>query len=297
MIRPRALQKGDMVAIVAPAGRLKPNGLDGVSKILNDWGLITVVGKNVWNGHNYFSAADKDRLSDFQEAIDNPEIKAILCARGGYGTTRILNQLDFSGFIKNPKWIAGYSDITALHLKLNQLNIESVHSLMPTGFGDAHEESLSSLRNVLFDSPIKYTVDYNRLNVQGKASGQIIGGNLSLLCDSLGTATELDFGNKVLFIEEVDEPLYKLDRMLVQLRRAGKLAKLSGLIVGHFTSIKDGSVPFGQTVEELILEHASFGYPILFGLPVGHESLNLAIPYSRKCTLTVSEKNCQLEFE
>lgn len=298
MIRPKGLKAGDKIAIVAPAGRLLDGSLNSAINILKAWGLHVVMGEFVHKGNNYFSGTDDERLADFQKALDNSEIRAIFCARGGYGTTRIIDRINFENLKENPKWIVGFSDITALHFHVHNLGIASVHSVMPTGFGDTESESIESLRKILFNEPIQYNLDSDELNINGTCSAQIIGGNLSLITDSLGTSSEIDFDNKILFIEEIDEHLYKIDRMMVQLKRAGKLRALAGLMVGHMTKMKDTKVMFGKNVKELILGHvADYNYPVTFNLPVGHEPLNLAIPVSYKCSLKISDQLVRIKFD
>lgn len=291
MIRPQKLVEGDKVAIIAPSGKIVENTLDNGVKQIESWGLNISFGKYLQKGHHYFSGTDEERLYDLQSALDNPAIKAIFCARGGYGVTRILDNIDFDKFIKHPKWVIGFSDVTALHFKLHKLGFESIHAVMPTGFGLADEASIESLRKILFGEPNTYVFDKNILNREGEANTIIIGGNLSLINDSLGTSSEIDFDKKILFIEEIDEYLYKLDRMFVQLKRADKLANLAGLIVGHITEAKDTNVSFGKSASELILEHVEeYDYPVAFNIPIGHESLNLAIPHSSICSLKVTDK-------
>ncbi|MDH5366573.1 MAG: LD-carboxypeptidase [Cyclobacteriaceae bacterium] len=292
MIQPPKLVEGNKVAIVAPAGKIIENTLDNGVKQIESWRLNISFGKYLQKGHHYFSGTDEERLYDLQSALDNPDIKAIFCARGGYGVTRILDAIDFSKFIKHPKWIIGFSDVTALHFKLHKLGFQSIHSVMPTGFLSANEASTEGLRKILFGEDNTYVLDNNNtFNRKGEAKAIIIGGNLSLINDSLGTSTEVDFDKKILFIEEIDEYLYKIDRMLVQLKRANKLTNLAGLIVGHITDTKDTNVPFGKSANELILEHVKgFNYPVAFNIPIGHESLNLAIQHSGICHLKIDDK-------
>ena len=294
---PNELKIGDKVSIVAPAGKLVKGTLENALKTLEGWGLQVTLGQFINKGHHYFSGTDRERLIDLQNALDNPEIKAIFCARGGYGITRIIDSVNFEGFKSSSKWIIGFSDITALHFHAHKMEIASVHSVMPTGFGDAETESIESLRKILFGGDLHYEFESNQLNRNGSASAQIIGGNLSLIMDSIGTSSNIDFDNKILFIEEIDEYFYKIDRMLVQLKRAGKLSKLAGLIVGHMTEMKDTKVPFGKTVNELIAEHVSeFSYPIAYTVPVGHEPLNIAIPCSYACNMNITDNSVQLKF-
>ena len=237
-----------------------------------------------------------ERLSDFQQMIDNPDIKAIVCARGGYGTTRIIDALDFSSLYKNPKWIVGFSDVTALHLKLFKVGIKSVHGTMPLLFSNAeNNSSIESLRRSLVGESEVITSSPNPLNKFGKATAPIMGGNLSLIVDSIGTSTDPDTNGKILVLEEIDEYKYKIDRMLMHLKRSGKLDNLAGLIVGHMTDIKDPEIPFGETIEEIVVSKTTKkNYPIAFNFPIGHENPNLAWVHGSVMTLNVTEAGAQL---
>ncbi len=276
--KPDYLQKGDQVVIIAPSGRIKEGGLDQAIKTLKNWGLKVIVSEHACDGHHYFSASDQHRLSDLQDAIDSSTYKAIFCARGGYGLTRIIDQVDFSALQKYPKWIVGFSDVTALHLALSLHELQSIHAVMPTGFEQAESTTVRSLQEMLFGEEILIETTNNSFNIAGATEAPITGGNLSLLSSSIGSKYELETDGKILFIEEIDEYLYKIDRMIGQLSRSGKLTKLKGLVVGQMSEMKDTTIPFGATVEELILDHVSqYDYPVLFDVPVGHDPLNLPI--------------------
>jgi len=261
------------------------------TQILESWGARVEIAPTLFNDHHsYLAGTDEERLGDLQAAIDNDAVKCIVCARGGYGTTRILEQLDLSGLKQNPKWIVGFSDITALHLKLVSLGLESIHGIMPVLFAkpDAHG-SLESLRLVLSGAPVVMRVPYHRLNRAGVAEATVVGGNLSLIVDSLGTPTEIDTRGKLLVIEEVNEFYYKIDRMLMQLQRAGKLAPLAGLMVGYMTDIQDTNPSFGETVQDIIFSRVkAYGFPVAFQFPIGHEHPNLAFIHGRLSRLEVS---------
>lgn len=299
MIQPPFLVPGDTVYILAPGRKPDRQSIEVSVKLVQSWGLDVILSKNLFSDqHNYLSGSDAERLSDLQHALDNPAVKAIICARGGYGTTRILDQLDFSAFLKSPKWICGFSDITALHLKLQTLNIQSIHSAMPVQFTQTgFKDSAESLRTLLFGKPTSLTALPSAKNRTGVAEGELTGGNLSLLTDSLGTSSELNTDHKILVIEEVGEYVYRLDRMLVQLKRAGKLNTLAGLVVGHMTDIKKGELPFGETVEEIVLHHTrEFTYPIGFNFPTGHEHPNMAWIEGAVGKLTVTPDTSTLTF-
>jgi muramoyltetrapeptide carboxypeptidase len=228
--------------------------------------------------------------------IDDPEISAIICARGGYGTTRILDKLDFRPLLQNPKWIVGFSDITALHLKLHSLGIESIHSTMPILFSqNAAEPSVTSLREILFGSTPSIKAPGTADNKYGSATGEVIGGNLSLIVDSLLTPGEADFTGKILIVEEIDEYIYKIDRAFTHLLRAGKLSQLKGLVVGYFSDIKDTTPSFGETVEQIITEKVGrYNYPVGFNFPIGHENPNLAWRHGSIMTLVVDANGSNL---
>lgn len=299
MIKPPFLKPGDKIGIVAPGRKVKPADIEASIHFFKAWGLQVVLAKNVYsNDHSYLAGTDSQRLFDFQSMMDDTTIRAIICARGGYGSTRILDQLDFTTFLKSPKWVVGFSDITAFHLKLFNINVASVHGTMPILFSKTESaDSIESLRRILFGEPQHFLVNSCSSNRTGKATGQLIGGNLSLLVDSIGTANEPETDGKVLVIEEIDEYLYKLDRMMVQLKRAGKLNNLNGLIVGYMTDIKDTELKFGETVEGIILNHtSSFQFPIAFNFPVGHENPNQAWIHGAAAQLDVTEHNSRLSY-
>lgn len=270
-------------------------------EVIESWGLNVQFGKHCFNKDNsYLAASDADRLNDFQSMIDNPSVDAIFCARGGYGITRILDRLNFDALKSKPKWIVGFSDITALHLMLHRHGIESIHGNMPIQFSNsAYQDSIYSLKSILFgESPTVIEAPTHPKNRIGFGSGMVIGGNLSLLVDSLGTSSELETDGKILVVEEVDERYYKIDRMFTQLKRAGKLTNLEGLIVGHFTDLSDTELPFGQTIEQIVMDKvADQTFPVAFGFPIGHQAPNLAWKHGAKSMLNVSQENSALEFK
>lgn len=287
--------------MVAPARKIDYDLLIKGSEILESWGLKVKMGKHCRSDENkYLAASDEDRLSDLQMMLDRTDINAIICARGGYGTTRILDDLNFEVFQKNPKWIVGFSDITALHLKLHNIGVESIHGLMPGQFHkEEYRSSMNSVKSILFgEGTISLQAEANTFNRVGISSGQVIGGNLSLVVDSLGTQTSPDTKGKILVLEEIDEPLYKVDRMLTQLKRAGKLAELSGLIIGHMTDISDTTLPFGETIEEIVLNKVkNYSYPVAFNFPIGHEAPNLAWLHAGAATIEITNHGSILRFD
>jgi muramoyltetrapeptide carboxypeptidase len=279
MIKPGRLIQGDTVRIVAPARKISKAQVEEAIAIITKWGLNVQVGKNLFSdSHSYLSGTDTERLSDLQAAIDDPAVKAIISARGGYGSSRIIDSLDLRPLEKQAKWVVGFSDITALHLKLFGKGLMSIHATMPVLFSNPESAtSVESLRRVLTEDHTTVVWEGSEFNKHGKASGRLIGGNLSLIIDSLATLAEPDMTGCILVIEEIDEYVYRLDRMMNHLRRAGKLAQVSGLIVGHMTDIKESELPFNESVESIILNAVrEYKYPVSFRFPCGHENPNLA---------------------
>ena len=299
MIQPAILKEGDTVAIVAPARKIDRDLIDSAIPILESWGLHVQLGKNIFTTeHTYFSASDKHRIDDLQQMLDDESIKAIICARGGYGSTRIVDALDFTKFLNHPKWISGYSDITALHLKLQSINVKSLHSTVPALFTkQGAAQSLASMKEALFGINTSVSVNATQFNKQGLGRGRLIGGNLSLIVDSLGTSSEVQTKGRILILEDVGEQFYRLDRMMMQLKRAGKLNDLAGLIIGYFTDIKESTLPFGESVQKIILHHTSdCKYPLAFGFPIGHEEPNITFVQGAEVLLQVDEKASSISY-
>lgn len=295
---PSALRAGDRVAIVCPARKVSHAELEAAIAVLTAWGLEVVLGTTVTAEHHQFAGSDALRRQDFQQQLDDPGIRAILCARGGYGTTRIIDQIDFSRFADDPKWIAGFSDVTTLNCHLLALGHESIHGVMPLLFNQAGgEQALESLRCALFGEPLHYFAPQHPFNQLGSATGELIGGNLSLLQTLTGTASDCSLAGRILFIEDIDEYLYNIDRMMVHLDRTGKLAGLAGLLVGHFTNSNDNLIPFGQTPYEIIRSYAAkYRFPVAYGFPVGHEPLNMALICGRRAQMLVDETGVRLTY-
>lgn len=297
MIAPRYLKRGDRVALVAPAGKITREVLVRSVRVLEQWDLKVVVGDNVMSkSHSYLAGSDEERWVDLQQALDSRRIKAIFCARGGYGTTRILQRIDLTKFKKYPKWIVGFSDITALHLLMLRTGFESIHASMPAQFSDpAARPSVQNLHEILFGTTLPIQAPPVSGNIEGEASGTVIGGNLSILLDAMGTPIEPETKGRILVIEEIDEFKYKLDRMMTQLKRAGKLDKLAGLAIGYMTGIKDSNTPFGESVQEILLRHVrDADYPVAFGLPIGHEHPNAAWRHGSRMRLVVTSEGSAL---
>jgi muramoyltetrapeptide carboxypeptidase len=296
---PPYLKAGDTIGLVCPAGYMSLDKVQACVRSLQNWGYNTRVGKTVGgDSTGYFSATDKERLDDLQQMIDDREIKAVLCARGGYGTGRLIDRIKFKKFRKKPKWIIGYSDITVLHCHLySNYNIASLHSPMAGAFNDAGENDpyLLSLKDALEGKTADYYCESHEFNRRGKAKGELVGGNLALLAHLTGTSSDINTKGRILFIEDVGEYLYNIDRMLYQLKRSGKLDSLAGLVVGGFTDIKDTERPFGATAYEIIRDMVKeFDYPVCFNFPVSHTNRNYALKVGVEYSLKVSDDCARL---
>jgi muramoyltetrapeptide carboxypeptidase len=294
---PPYLIKGDKIAIICPAKKL-PNSMADAVVLLESWGLEVILGETVGASYHQFAGDDDLRAKDMQRFIDDDSIKAIIAARGGYGTIRMIDKVDFSRFAENPKWLVGFSDITILHTHLySNYNAQSIHGQMPVNIPDASAKSLESLRKALFGVDISYKYPSHDLNRNGDAEGVLIGGNLSLLIAVAGSVSDMDYGGKILFIEDVGEYLYAIDRMIRSLDRAGKLKNLAGLIVGGFTEVKDNDIPFGQTVPEIIMAVVGrYNYPVCFDFPAGHVPDNQSLVLGRTIKLSVHDQNCSVNY-
>ncbi|MFN8347896.1 MAG: LD-carboxypeptidase [Spirosomataceae bacterium] len=300
MIRPPFLQAGDRVGVLAMASQVSYAALQtGLRVLREDWQLEVLEGRTLHTRFNQFAGTDEERREDLQRMLDDSTVKAIFSARGGYGCSKIIDGLSFRRFRKHPKWLIGFSDITALHCHTERLGFESLHATMPKLFGqEGGGQALDTLKKALWGEDLHYEIPARRFNRVGNCRGEIIGGNLCLLAHLIGSRSEPDTRHKILFIEDVDEYYYNLDRMLVQLRRAGKLSRLAGLIVGQFTDLKDNETsPFGQNHYEIIAEHTSaYNYPVCFDFPVGHVADNRTMIIGREARLSVSAEAVQLHF-
>ncbi|MDB5125631.1 MAG: LD-carboxypeptidase [Mucilaginibacter sp.] len=288
---PPYLKKGDKIAITCPAKKL-PNPMTDAITLLQSWGLEVVLGETVEASYHQFAGDDELRAKDMQHFIDDDSIKAIIAARGGYGTIRMIDRVDFSRFAQHPKWLVGFSDITLLHTHLFTIyGAQSIHGQMPVNIPDASAASLETLRKALFGEDLSYQFSSNTLNRSGEGNGILVGGNLSLLMAASGSVSDLDYSGKILFIEDVGEYLYAIDRMVRTLKRAGKLQGLAGLIVGGFTDVKDNDIPFGQTVPEIIMEAVKeYKYPVCFDFPAGHIPDNCSLVLGAPVNLSVKDK-------
>ena len=295
MIIPPKLNKGDTIAIISTARKITYEELNPAIKVLESWGFKVVLGSNLFEVDNQFSGTIQQRTADLKSMIDDNSIKAILCARGGYGTVQIIDNVDFSNLKNNPKWIIGYSDVTVLHSHLNTLGIASLHATMPINFETNTNESLDSLKNSLFGNEKSIECKAHPFNRFGKIEAEIVGGNLSILYSLLGSDSDIDLDGKILFIEDLDEYLYHIDRMMINLKRNGNFAKLKGLIVGGMSAMNDNAIPFGKTAEAIILEHTKeYDFPVCFGFPAGHQDDNRGIQLGIKSMLEINENGVSL---
>lgn len=289
---PAYLQIGDKIGFVASARKIKSSEIAKATECFINWGLEVILGDHIFKENNQFAGTDEERASDLQKMLDNPEIKAIVFARGGYGSVRIVDQLKWDKFIKQPKWLVGFSDITVLHSHIHQnFGIETIHAIMPLNFGTASKEAISSLRIALFGESLNYKIDSHELNRKGKANAQIIGGNLSILHNLSASISDIDTYNKILFIEDLDEYYYHIDRMMQNLKRSGKLDKLAGLIIGGMTEMNDNPVPFGMNAYEIIYDNVKeYTYPVCFNFPAGHFADNRCLIMGRKVKLDIGSE-------
>ena len=298
MITPPYLQKGDTVAIVATARKHLNDDLKLAKEFLENWGLKTVVGSSIGLDKNQLAGTDEQRAADFQSQLDNPNIKAIWCVRGGYGTVRMLDLLDFSKFKQNPKWIIGFSDVTVLHSHLNTMGFQSIHGMMPVSIPRATPEAKESLRKALFGESLSYTIPFDKMNKLGTAKGQLVGGNLSILYSLFGSESAIDCTDKILFLEDLDEYLYHIDRMMMNLKRNGCLESLKGIVIGSMTKMNDNDIPWGKSALEIIQDITKeYKIPVIYNFPAGHIADNRALIFGSQVSLEVSVQGSKLIFE
>ena len=303
LITPPSLKKGDTIAMLAPAGILinRRHIIDEARDLAESWGLKVVYGKNMFNQNHHFAGTDEERCQDFQEALNNKNIKAIWCARGGYGSVRILDLLDFSKFKENPKWIIGYSDITAFHNHIHNLGVETLHAMMGSSMQDKPEDienTIKTFKKALFGESLRYRIPSSKYNKVGDVKGQLVGGNITLLASMLGSRSQISTEDKILFIEEIGEYKYAIDRMLQSLKRAGYFNKLKAVVVGEMTKIKRNNNPWGSSIEELVLNVVPKNIPILFNFPAGHDPDNRALIMGRTVKVSIKKEGMsELSFE
>ena len=296
LLRPSYLQKGDSVYVLSTAKKISLDEVMPAIKIYESWGLKVVLGKTIGAAFNQFAGTDELRKLDLQTAINNANIKAIMCARGGYGTVRIMDDLNFDAFMKHPKWVVGFSDITFLHTHIcNAIGIQCLHAQMPIQFENSTPSAIETLRKELFGEKNEYVIDPHELNREGKIEGILIGGNLSILYSITGTKSGINTDRKILFLEDLDEYLYHIDRMMMNLKRSGKLHGLAGMIVGGFTDMHDNKIPFGKNAYQIIAEHVSeYSFPVCFNFPAGHIQNNCALVIGKKYSFEVTANQVKL---
>jgi muramoyltetrapeptide carboxypeptidase len=291
MITPQYLKKGDKIAIVSPARKISPAEVETAINHFKSWGLEVVLGDHLFASYNQFAGSDEQRLYDFQQMLDDGSVRAIICSRGGYGTVRIIDGLDFNRFIESPKWIVGYSDVTVLHSHIHRhFGVETLHAIMPVNFKDKCDgtPSLDSLKKALFGKELVYQFPAEQYFRKGTCKGPLVGGNLSILYSLSKTASDIDTNGKVLFLEDLDEYLYHIDRMMMNLRRSGKLEGLEGLIIGGMNNMHDNEVPFNKTANEIIAEAVEdYIYPVCYNFPAGHIDDNRALILGREVAMEV----------
>ncbi|TDH26228.1 LD-carboxypeptidase [Segetibacter sp. 3557_3] len=298
-IIPPFLQAGSCIGVLCPAGFMPLDKAQTCLDVLQQWGYRVKAGETLGKQFNYFSGTDDERLQDLQQMLDDPEVDAILCARGGYGLSRIIDRIDFSRFVERPKWLIGFSDITVLHAHVyRRFGIASLHAPMAAAFNNNESENqyVQSLRSSLAGIKEDYQGNSHPLNRVGSAKGELVGGNLSLLAHLIGTPSEIKTKGRILFLEDVGEYIYNVDRMFYQLKRSGKLDKLAALIIGGFTDMKDTTVPFGMRVYDLISHVVKeYDYPVVFGFPVSHSRENYALKIGATYKLKVSKEKIRLK--
>ena len=298
MITPPNLKKGDTIAIVSTARKNIDDNLKPTLDLLHSWGIEAVIGSTIGLDVNQLAGTDEQRAADFQHQLDNPNIKAIWCVRGGYGTVRMVDLLDFTKFKQHPKWIIGFSDVTVLHNHLNTMGYKSIHGTMPVSVARNTPEAISSLKASLFGEPLSYSVGPDPMNRFGKATGELVGGNLSILYSLLGSQSAIDCKDKILFIEDLDEYLYHIDRMMMNLRRNGCIENLKGIVIGAMTSMKDNEVPWGKNALQIIDDVTKkYNIPVIFNFPAGHIKDNRALIMGNTVTIDVNASGSTLVFQ
>lgn len=300
MIEPPFLKQGDTIGLVATARKLSWEEAEPVIGVLADAGFKVRTGQRMFGSENQFSGSDEDRAADVQRMLDDPEVKAILCARGGYGTVRIVDKLDFTDFEKNPKWVCGFSDVTVLHAHINQnFGIATLHSSMPLSMKELAEDhvQITTLTDTLKGDFPTYQFDSHELNRKGNVEAEVVGGNLSILYSILGSASDINTDGKILFLEDLDEYLYHVDRMMMNLKRNGKLDNLDGLVIGGMSDMNDNAIPFGKSAVQIIREAVNeFDYPVCFNFPAGHIDDNRAVILGKKAAIRITDSGSQFQY-
>ncbi|OYQ37132.1 LD-carboxypeptidase [Flavobacterium cyanobacteriorum] len=295
---PPYLKKGDTVGILATARKVELKSLQPAIKLLKEWGLHVVTGKTIGLDNNQLAGQDWQRATDLQQMLDNPAIKAIWNAKGGYGTVRIIDRVNFTRFRQKPKWIIGFSDTTVLHSHISNFNIVTLHSLMGISVANATPQAIESLRKALFGERLEYTIPAHEFNRAGKATGKLTVGNLSVLYSIAGSVSEADTKGKILFIEDLDEYLYHIDRMMMSLKRSGYFENIKGLVIGGMTKMRDNDIPWGHNAPEIIKDITKeYNIPVCYNFPAGHITDNRALVLGQEATLEVTETGTRLIFK
>ncbi|WCM41514.1 LD-carboxypeptidase [Flavobacterium sp. CBA20B-1] len=297
MIQPPYLQKGDTVGIICTARSFSSEAAQPAIELLQSWGLLVELGATIDVNVNQLGGTDQQRTDDLQRMLDNPNIKAIWIARGGYGTVRIIDSIDFSKFLKHPKWIIGFSDITVLHSHIHNLGVATFHAIMPYSVPKALSEAKETLRQALFNEDYQIEIPSNPSNKLGAAEGALVGGNLSIIYSLLGSKSSINTNGKILYLEDLDEYLYHIDRMFYNLKRNGYFDGLNGLIIGGMTDMHDNQIPFGYDVRQIVLDLCKeFDFPICFDFPAGHIPDNRALKLGTTVSLAITENATILKY-
>ncbi len=298
MEKPQALKIGDKVSIISTARKISLEEVQPAINLLESWGLEVVLGENLFAEDHQFAGTKAQRIYDLQQTLNNDEIKAVFCARGGYGTVQLIDEIDFSNFKNQPKWIVGYSDVTVLHNHINQnFGIATLHGTMPINFKTNTQEALESLKDALFGRTLNYQCAYHSYNRLGEVKGELVGGNLSILYSLTGTASQINTEGKILFLEDLDEYLYHIDRMMQNLKRAGMFHGLKGLLIGGMTDMNDNTIPYGHSAIDIIKNIIEeYDFPVAFGFPAGHLADNRTLIMGGKATLSIDENKTLLDF-
>jgi muramoyltetrapeptide carboxypeptidase len=295
---PPRLKAGDYIAIIAPASKVEKSYIETAMKVFDSWGLNIITGKYLFASHYKYAGTDRERIYDVQAMLNHPDVKAIICARGGYGFNRIIDQIKYQAFLSNPKWIVGFSDITAWHCQLSTMGFQSLHAIMPSYFEKKNAGiGLDSLKAVLFGHPQHIVCSPQIGNRPGSTQGVLTGGNLALLCTMIGTQSDFHTDGKILFLEDVGENLYNIDRMMVHLKRSGKLDRLAGCVIGKFTESLETPEDFGKDAFSIIREQfQSYDYPLCFDFPAGHIPDSYAMPFGRNVNLRITNDQVTLDI-
>jgi len=294
---PPYLKKGDTIGILATARKVGSESLEPAIKLLKSWGLNVVTGKTIGLDNNQLAGADWQRATDLQQMLDNPSIKGVWAAKGGYGTVRLIDRLDFTKFRQKPKWLIGFSDFTVLHSHVNNLDIATLHALVSISVARATPEAIESFRKALFGEKLSYAIGPHAFNKPGKATGELVGGNLSVLYSIMGSESEADYKGKIIFIEDLDEYLYHIDRMMMNLKRNGYFKDVKGIIIGGMTKMRDNDIPWGHDAMQIIQDITKeYNIPICFNFPAGHIQDNRALVFGKQVTLDVSATGTKITF-